>query len=180
MRNNNNKLSKLTANLTKLLNRLEKTAKTGYMTFVFKSASLFFCALFFASVSQALEFKSVNIAKAILYDAPSTEAGKLYIASLSYPVEIIVNLNTWIKIRDHVGALSWIETKHLSSKQTALVTANLAEIRQADDVSSSLLATLDKDVVLEVLPGGKNGWVKVKHRDGIVGYVQNMALWGAN
>ena len=176
MRNkNNNKLSKLTAKPTKLLIGLIKKVKTGFI-----QCGLFFCALLLCNVANALEFKSVSIAKAILYDAPSTEAGKLYIASQSYPVEIIVNLNNWIKIRDHFGALSWIEAKHLSSKQTALVTANLAEIRQADDVSSSLLATLDKDVVLEVLPGGKNGWVKVKHRDGIIGFVQSLSLWGSN
>jgi Bacterial SH3 domain len=26
----------------------------------------------------------------------------------------------------------------------------------------------------------KNGWVKVKHRDGIIGFVQASALWGSS
>jgi len=26
----------------------------------------------------------------------------------------------------------------------------------------------------------KNGWVKVKHRDGITGFVQASSVWGAN
>jgi SH3-like domain-containing protein len=128
---------------------------------------------------QAIEFRSVSVNKAILYDAPSEEAKKLYILSNGYPVEVIVNLGEWIKVRDHFGSLSWIQSKQLSPKRTALVIQNKAEIRQQDDESSPLLATLEKDVEVEVLPiTAKNGWVKVKHRDGIVGYIQRTALWG--
>jgi SH3-like domain-containing protein len=55
------------------------------------------------------------------------------------------------------------------------------EIKTADDATSALMATVDKDVVLELVEGGSNNnWVKVKHRDGITGFVQVDKLWGAN
>ena len=56
-----------------------------------------------------------------------------------------------------------------------------ADVKLAEDPASALVATVDKDVVLELVsPTIKNGWVKVKHRDGITGFVQSSALWGLN
>lgn len=128
----------------------------------------------------ALDFRSVGSAKAILYDAPSVEASKLYILGQGYPVEVIVNLGEWIKVRDALGSLSWIEGKQLSNKRTVLVIAKI-DIKSTEDASSGLVATVEKDVVLELLPStSKTGWVKVKHRDGATGYVPNSALWGSN
>ena len=136
--------------------------------------------LAFSFSAFALEFRSILSPKAILYDAPSTEASKLYILGQGYPVEIIVNLGAWIKIRDALGGLSWVEGKQLSSKRTVLVLAK-TDIKSAEEASSSLVATVEKDVILELLPATtKIGWVKVKHRDGVTGFVQSNVLWGVN
>jgi SH3-like domain-containing protein len=135
--------------------------------------------LFLATQVHALEFRSVAANKAILYDAPSTEAKKLYLIGSGYPVEVIVNLGEWIKIRDHFGTLSWVQAKQLTNKRTALITADKVELKQGEEETSALLATLEKDVVVEVLSTvAKNGWVKVKHRDGLTGFVRSTALWG--
>ena len=136
--------------------------------------------LVFSLPANALEFRSIAPAKAILYDAPSLEASKLYILSQSYPVELIVNLHNWVKVRDAAGALSWIESKSLSSKRTVLVLTK-TDIKATEDTTSALVATVEKDVVLELLPmTAKSGWVKVKHRDGVTGYLQVTNLWGVN
>jgi SH3-like domain-containing protein len=141
---------------------------------------LAFLSLVFSFSAHALEFRSVASAKAILYDAPSLEAAKLYILNSGYPVEIIVNLGDWVKVRDQLGTLSWIENKNLSTKRMVLVLEK-TDIKSAENANSPLLATVEKDVALELLsPVIKNGWVKVKHRDGITGFVQASALWGAS
>ena len=138
------------------------------------------CSLAFSSISHSADYRSIIPLKVILYDAPSVEASKLYLLGQGYPVEIIVNLGAWLKVRDAQGGLSWVESKQLSSKKMALVLSK-TDIKIADDVSASLLATVEKDVLLEVLASSnKAGWVKVKHRDGIVGFVALAALWGAN
>ena len=141
--------------------------------------------LVFSFSAQALEFRSVVPPKAILYDAPSKEASKLFILSGGYPVEVIVNLGDWTKVRDQLGSLSWIENKKLSSRRMVLVIAK-ADIKSAEDAASALVAIVEKDVMLEIVlpnqgtPVIKNGWVKVKHRDGITGFVQANKLWGVN
>lgn len=141
---------------------------------------LMLVGLMFSFNALALDFRSVASTKAILYDAPSVEASKLYILGQGYPVEVIVNLGEWIKVRDALGSLSWIEGKQLSNTRTVLVIAK-TDIKSAEDAASGLVATIEKDVILELLPStSKTGWVKVKHRDGPTGYVPNSALWGSN
>ncbi len=128
----------------------------------------------------ALEYRSVAVPKAILYDAPSSSAKKTLLLSQYYPVEIIVNLGDWIKVRDAQGSISWVEAKQLSSKRTVMVNINHAEIRQSAQASSALMATLEKAVVLEVVDLKlNNGWLKVKHRDGLIGYIIISSTWGS-
>ena len=139
-----------------------------------------FASLVFSISAHALEFRSVAPAKAVLYDAPSLEATKLYILNAGYPVEIIVDLGDWLKVRDQQGGLSWIQNKHLTTKRTVLTTEK-TDIKSAENADSALLATVEKDVSLELIsPIINNGWVKVKHRDGIMGFVHASALWGTN
>ena len=138
-------------------------------------------APFFVQTCQALEYRSVAITKAVLVDAPSANAKKLYIVSLGYPVEVIVNLGDWLKVRDSQGGLNWIETKVLATKRTVLVTVDHAEIKQSTAASSVLVAIVEKDVVLDLLEANaKDGWLKVHHRDGITGYILTTSVWGAN
>ena len=139
-----------------------------------------FASLVFSISANSLEFRSVAPAKAVLYDAPSLEATKLYILNAGYPVEIIVDLGDWFKVRDQLGGLSWVQNKHLTTKRTVL-TIEKADNKFAENADSTLLATVEKDVTLELVsPVINNGWVAVKHRDGIVGFVHASALWGAN
>lgn len=127
----------------------------------------------------ALEFKTVAVPKAVLYDAPSAAAKKVRLLSQYYPVEVIVNLGDWLKVRDARGSINWIEAKHLSAKRMVMVTPNSAELRQSADAASPVLATLEKDVALEVAEEQlHNGWLKVKHRDGLTGYVLISSTWG--
>jgi SH3-like domain-containing protein len=149
-----------------------------------KSKQSFFilCLLALMPMSAlALEFRSVAVPKAILYDAPSSAAKRVLLLSQYYPVEVIVNLGDWLKVRDAQGGINWIEAKQLSNKRTVMVTASNAEIRQAADAASGLVATLEKDVALEVVDGKlNNGWLKVKHRDGVIGFILLSSTWGFN
>lgn len=137
-------------------------------------------SLGFSLSAHAAEFRSILPNKAITYDAPSAASNKLYIMHQGYPVEVIVNLGAWVKVRDQQGGLSWLEGKDLDTKRMVLVT-DQTDIRVAESAESALLATIEKDILLELLsPNINHGWVKVKHRDGIVGYIQSSAIWGVH
>lgn len=136
-------------------------------------------ALTMTGAAMAAEYRSVAAPKAVLYDAPSANAKKTFVLSQYYPVEIVINLGEWLKVRDVQGGLNWVEAKQLSGKRTIIVIGNNAEIRQAADPASPQLATLEKDVALELADAKPiNGWIKVKHRDGLTGFVLMTSVWG--
>lgn len=138
-------------------------------------ALLLFCA---ALPAGAAEYRSVEPGAAILYDSPSLKGKKLYLIKALTPVEVLVRLDGWIKIRDAEGTLAWVESRVLSERRTVLVTAARAEIRQAERSDAPLAGGADKWVALDWLEGAGPGWVKVRHRDGLTGYVRSTQVWG--
>src|SRR3990172_5517909 len=135
-------------------------------------AGLLLCS----GAAVALEFRSVADA-AILYDAPSTKAQKLFVLSRDYPVEVVVKVEGWTKVRDDTGEFAWIENHQLSERRTVLVKSSSAEARQSASDAAALAFTAEKGVVLEFLQLTA-GWVKVRHPDGAVGFIKVSQLWG--
>jgi SH3-like domain-containing protein len=131
-----------------------------------------------ASGSLAADLRSVSERVAVLYDAPSVKAKKMYVVNQLYPLEIVVNIDNWVKVRDVKGELSWIEKKSLSDRRTVIVTASLADVRQAADEKSPLAFQAREGVILELAEVGASGWVRVQHRDGVSGYIRNNQVWG--
>ncbi len=127
----------------------------------------------------ALDFFSIADSAVIMYDAPSLKAGKIFVASRHLPVEAIVKVEGWVKVRDSGGSLAWVEEKTLSNKRYVIVTVPQAGAYQAADVSSPLLFEAQQNVVMEWLEPAVNGWIKVLHRDGQSGYVRTHQVWGS-
>lgn len=140
---------------------------------------VFACALLASAAASALDFRTVGAAPAILYDAPSTKAGKQFIVPRGTPLEVVLTYGEWVKVRDMDGGLAWTEAKNLSTKQRNVIvrTAN-AKVRSAADDTSAIAFTADKGVLLELAEPAGNGWTKVRHRDGQSGYVRNTDIWG--
>ncbi|HEY6967296.1 MAG TPA: SH3 domain-containing protein [Burkholderiales bacterium] len=131
-----------------------------------------------APVVQAAEFRSVQENAAVLYDAPSKAATPLYVVQRNYPLEVIVNLDAWVKVRDAAGALSWIEKKSLGDKRMLLVTGPAAEARARPEDAAPAVFSAAQNVTLELVEVAPNGWLRVRHADGATGYVRASQLWG--
>ena len=131
------------------------------------------------SQSAYAEFRSVASTKTILYEAPSATTKRVYLVGEGYPLEIIVNLGDWLKVRDPYGTLSWAESKNLQSKRTVIVKVDKANIYKEPESKSTLVATIEKDVVIELSdPLITNGWIKVRYQQDLDGYIQTSQVWG--
>jgi len=131
------------------------------------------------SQSAYAEFRSVSSGKTILYEAPSATTKRVYLVGEGYPLEIIVNLGDWLKVRDPYGTLSWAESKNLQSKRTVIVKVDKANIYKEPESKSTLVATIEKDVVIELSdPLITNGWIKVRYQQDLDGYIQTSQVWG--
>jgi SH3-like domain-containing protein len=134
--------------------------------------------LFSAPVAWAGEFRSIAENGTPMYDAPSVKANKLFVASRFYPVEVIVQVDNWTKVRDVAGDLAWVEKKTLSETRTAVVTTTLADVRQKAEDGAPLVFRARRGVALEIVELGAGPWVKVHHRDGQTGFVRANQVWG--
>ena len=130
-----------------------------------------------AGTAAALDFRAVSADAAVLYDAPSARSQKLFVVNRGYPLEVIVTVEGWVKVRDAMGGLTWIDAKQLTDKRTAMVKVPLAQVRQKPDDSAPVVLQAQKDVLLDVVDV-TGGWVQVRHRDGGAGYVRAQSLWG--
>lgn len=138
-------------------------------------------ALLLATASGAAiagEMRSVAAEAAILYDAPSTKAKKLFVVKKSTPLEVIVSLDGMSKVREAEGTIAWIEKSLLSEIRTVVVIASQADIRQTAENSAPIQGTVEKWVALELLELPVNGWAKVRHRDGLNGFIRSTQVWG--
>jgi SH3-like domain-containing protein len=127
----------------------------------------------------SLEFRSVAENAAVLYDAPSAKAKKLYIVNRGYPVEIVVAVEGWIKVRDAAGELSWIESRYLSDRRTVLVKVPLAPVHQNADEGAPVIFQAQQNVILDLVDVASGGWLRVRHRDGQTGFIKVAHVWGA-
>jgi len=132
-----------------------------------------------AANAAAADFRSVAANAAILYDAPSAKAKKLYIVNRGYPLEVTVQLEGWTKVRDANGAFSWIENKELADKRTVLVKPPVAQVRQSADDKAPVVFEAQQNVVLEVTGSDPAGWLQVRHEDGASGYIRAAQVWGS-
>ena len=125
----------------------------------------------------AIEYRTVDAAT-VLYDAPSQRGSKLFVIKRDTPVELVVSLEGWAKVRDAEGGLAWIDKKYLAERRTVIVTGSRAEIRQKADESAPLIFEAEKNVALDYLETAPGGWVKIHHRDGQTGFVRANQIWG--
>ena len=97
-----------------------------------------------------------------------------------YPLEVLVSLKDWKKVKDHNGKISWIEARNTQDERTVLILKeNTVIFNQANDKSHKL-ANVEKFVVLKLNSAMLIGeWAQVKTQiEGLVGFVNSTEVWG--
>lgn len=145
----------------------------------------FWLAALLVAGAAAAEYRTTAEVPTVLYDAPSTKARPLFVYGRDVPLEVVVAVEGWTKIRDVGGAFGWIPNKSLSERRALLVRVPVAEIRANPDEAAPVVFRADQNVLLDLgesatSPGNTStpGWVKVRHRDGQSGYVRVNQVFG--
>jgi len=139
--------------------------------------ALLFLFAGFSLPAWAIEYRTVD-APAVLYDAPSQRGVKLFVIHRDTPVEVVVSLEGWAKVRDAEGGLAWIEKKYLAARRSVIVKAEQADALKKSEDGAPLAFAAEKNVSLEYLETLPGGWIKVRHRDGQEGFVRAAQVWG--
>ena len=131
------------------------------------------------------EFRATADAAAVLYDAPSAKAKPLFVLGRDTPLEVIVPLEGWVKVRDAAGTIGWIDRKALTERRSVVVRVAVADVLASPDPAAAVVFRAEQRVLLELAEPAATaattatpGWVKVKHRDGQSGFVRIAQVFG--
>ena len=128
--------------------------------------------------AAALEYRNTG-RPALLYDAPSTAAGKVAIAGSGLPLEIVVSTDAWVKVRDHSGRLAWLEKSALGDTKNVMVKAATSAIREQPRAEADVVFHAGRGVLLEATgEADLYGWLPVRHIDGLAGWLPSHEVWG--
>ncbi|MGC1818159.1 MAG: SH3 domain-containing protein, partial [Casimicrobiaceae bacterium] len=110
--------------------------------------STFAIALAFP-LACAADYRATSDPATLLYDAPSTRARPMFVYGRDVPVEVLVVVEGWTKVRDESGTIGWIASRSLSDKRMLEVRAPGADVRAAPDAAAPVVFRADKDLLLE-------------------------------
>jgi SH3-like domain-containing protein len=135
--------------------------------------------------AAAADFRATGDAATVMYDAPSARAKPLFVYGRDVPVETLVSVEGWTKIRDAAGTIGWVQSKLLSDKRMVVVRTPSAEVRSAADDGAPVVFRAERDVLLEIAESAVSasttampGWIKVRHRDCEQCYVRLAQVFG--
>jgi SH3-like domain-containing protein len=131
-----------------------------------------------AELCAAGEFRSTVDAATVFYDAPSVKSRPLFVVSRGYPVEIMVTLEGWMKVRDAGGSVVWVESRALTPKRMVVVRRKIAEVRSTPEETAAVAFKVAQNVLLELVEVGPAGWARVRHADGATGFIRVAEIWG--
>jgi SH3-like domain-containing protein len=139
-------------------------------------------ALFILSLPAAglaAEYVSVKKDGVNIRSGPSTKSNVIWQVFESFPLKVLKREGKWASVVDFEGDKGWIYESLITSKKTVIVNVETANMRSGSSTNDSIIATVKKGVVFEVLE--MNGaWMKVRHKDEITGWMHNSLLWPGN
>ena len=135
--------------------------------------------------AAAAEYRATTEPATVLYDAPSARAKPLFVYGRDVPLETLVSVEGWTKVRDMQGAIGWVGNKSLADKRMLVIRAGVADVRSAAEESAPVVFRAEQNVLVELAEPAKSasatehpGWVKVRHRDGQTGFVRVAQVFG--
>lgn len=131
-----------------------------------------------AAATPAPAFVSIGDRPALAYDSPSHKGVRLFIFSRQHPLEVLVRLGGWTKVRDVEGSVGWIETTSIGTRRFVMVTSAVAQVRTAPQAGAATVLEAERGVLLEISGGRAEGWIPVAHRDGQAGFVSAQQVFG--
>jgi len=138
-----------------------------------------FIGLGLASASMAADYRSVAESATVLYDAPSSKGRRLFVLGAGYPLEVIVSVEGWTKVRDSAGTIGWVEAPALGPKRMVVVMPSVAEVRTAPEAGAAVAFKVARNVLLEWVETLPSGWTRVRHTDAGQGFLPSSELWGS-
>ena len=137
--------------------------------------------ILFSSFSFA-EMLSVNSDSVNLRSGPGTSFDVKWEYGKGFPLQVVTKKGDWVKVSDFEKDSGWIYKPLLTRKGHMIVKVfknqnKKVNIRSGPGTKYRIVGKAYYGVVFETLEQ-KNGWARIKHETGLVGWIKRSLLWG--
>lgn len=129
-----------------------------------------------ATVAQA-EMVSVTQPKVNMRSGPGQKYAILWELGKGFPLKVVDHKGSWLKVSDFENDEGWIYKKLVAPKAHLIVKKKRINIRSGPGSKYKIVGKAKYGVVLRTLKRNQ-GWVKIKHENGLTGWVKRNLLWG--
>lgn len=142
-----------------------------------KHIVLFLClTLLLPSVCRA-KMVSVSGNEVNLRSGPSTNYRVKWVLGKGFPLQVVRSKGKWLKVRDFENDTGWIYSPLTSTVPHLVVKRKIVNIRSGPGTNYRIVGKAKYGVVFRTLKRVK-GWVKIRHEDGMTGWIARRLLWG--
>ncbi len=132
--------------------------------------------LWATSIAEA-KMVSISGGKVNLRSGPGTKYAIQWEYGKGFPLRILSSKGNWYKVQDFENDSGWVYKKMVNRTPHLIVKRKRINIRSNPSSRSKLIGKADYGVVFKTLEQ-KKGWAKVKHENGLSGWVRRDLLWG--
>ncbi len=137
--------------------------------------------LLFQEVALA-EMVAISGEEINMRSGPGTKNEVLWKMGSGFPLEVMKRSGEWVQVRDFEGSVGWVQKNTINKTPHLIVKANKGtdatiNVRSEPDTKAKIVAQAKYGVVFQKLDT-KGTWVKVKHNQGVTGWVDAKLLWG--
>lgn len=140
--------------------------------------SILCCGLFFVvSAAHAAGMVSIKGSKVNMRAGSGPSHPVLWELSRGYPLTVIGQQGQWLKVRDFENDEGWVFRTLTAKVPHHIVKAKVANIRSGPGTKYRVLGKAKYGELLRT-EGKRGSWAKVRHENGVKGWVSRGLLWG--
>lgn len=133
------------------------------------------------SSAAAGEYVSVSADGVFVRATPSAKGEKRSELFSGFPLKVVQRQDQWLRVIDFEGDEGWIQATQLSGEKAVIANRKKINLREDpnSDKNNPIVAIVKYGVVFTPLEQ-KGEWLKVRHAEGVEGWVQKDLVWPAN
>lgn len=108
---------------------------------------------------------------------PGTNYSVVMRVARNYPFRVIDKSEDWLLVADFDGDRGWVSRKLCAFTPFVITRLDKCNIRQGPGTENKIAFTAERGVLFKVLEE-KDGWLKIKHNDGDVGWISAKIVFG--
>ncbi len=137
---------------------------------------LLLCGLLWTSICSA-KMVSVEGTTINMRSGPGEKYTILWKLGKGYPLKVLAAKGDWLRVSDFEDDIGWVHRKLVGRKAHLVVKKQRINLRSGPGTKYKIVGKANHGVVFRTLER-RSGWVKVRHENGLTGWVMRSLLWG--